>query len=106
MDLPRLGVRPGSVGRADRPDRDGRVGPVETTMPRTATRIALLALLLGAASLPAADEAPRKATERELDNLVALTRLLGYVRYFHPSDESAAADWNVVAIEGVLAVEK
>lgn len=33
------------------------------------------------------------ATERGLDNLVALTRLYGYVRYFHPSDEAANVDW-------------
>jgi len=42
---------------------------------------------------------------RALDNLVAFTRLLGYVRYFHPSDEAAWADWEEVAIAGVRAVE-
>jgi C-terminal processing protease CtpA/Prc len=30
---------------------------------------------------------------RGLENLRALARLYGYVRYFHPSDEAAAADW-------------
>jgi C-terminal processing protease CtpA/Prc len=38
-----------------------------------------------------------------LDNLVAFTRLLGYVRYFHPSDAAAAVDWDTFAIEGVAA---
>jgi C-terminal processing protease CtpA/Prc len=51
----------------------------------------------------AGDEPARPFKGRELDNLVAFTRLLGYVRYFHPSDQSAAADWDRVAIEGVLA---
>jgi C-terminal processing protease CtpA/Prc len=41
-----------------------------------------------------------------LENLVAFTRLLGYVRYFHPSDEAAAVDWDTFAIEGVAAVER
>ena len=48
---------------------------------------------------------PRPLTERGLDNLIAFTRLLGYVRHFHPSDEAAATDWNAFAVEGVLAVE-
>jgi C-terminal processing protease CtpA/Prc len=37
---------------------------------------------------------------------VAFTRLLGYVRYFHPSDQAAATDWNAFAVRGVRAVEK
>lgn len=40
-----------------------------------------------------------------IDNLIAFTRLLGYVRYFHPSDQAAAADWEKFAIEAVPAVE-
>ncbi len=42
---------------------------------------------------------------RGLDNLVAFTRLYGYVRYFHPSDEAVAADWDALAIAGVRAIE-
>ena len=38
-------------------------------------------------------------------NLAAFARLLGAVRFFHPSDEVAAADWERVAAEGVLACE-
>jgi len=48
---------------------------------------------------------PRRLTERGRDNLIALARLLGYVRYFHPSDESAAADWEGLAVEAVGVVE-
>jgi hypothetical protein len=51
------------------------------------------------------NEAPRPLQGRALDNLVAFTRLLGYVRYFHPSDEAAAVNWDRFAIEGVIAVE-
>ena len=40
-----------------------------------------------------------------IDNLIAFTRLLGYVRYFHPSDQAAAADWEKFAIEAVPVVE-
>src|SRR5436190_3990268 len=48
---------------------------------------------------------PRALTERGLVNLIAFTRLLGYVRHFHPSDEAAATKWDKFAVQGVLAVE-
>lgn len=44
--------------------------------------------------------------ERELDNIYAFARLLGYVRYFHPSDAAAGTDWNRFAVDGMRAVEK
>jgi C-terminal processing protease CtpA/Prc len=53
----------------------------------------------------AAIEPPRPLSKRGLENLTAFTRLLGYVRHFHPSDEAAAADWNLFALEGVRAIE-
>ena len=53
----------------------------------------------------AVDEPARPLSPQGVDNLFAFTRLLGYVRYFHPSDQAAAADWNQVAIAGVQAVE-
>lgn len=43
----------------------------------------------------------RPLTHQELKNLVAFTKLFGYVRYFHPSDGAAALDWNKFAIYGV-----
>lgn len=51
------------------------------------------------------NEPPRPLTERGLANLTAFARLYGYVRFFHPSDEAAAADWERFLIEGVAAVE-
>jgi C-terminal processing protease CtpA/Prc len=54
----------------------------------------------------AADEPARPLDARGLDNLVAFTRLVGLVRYFHPSDQAAAADWNRFVLAGVQRVEK
>jgi hypothetical protein len=42
---------------------------------------------------------------RSLANLTAFARLLALVRFFHPSDAVAMADWNRVAVAGVGAVE-
>ncbi len=50
-------------------------------------------------------EPPRPLRGRALENLVAFTRLLGYIRYFHPSDEAREADWSEMAMAGVRAVE-
>ncbi len=50
-------------------------------------------------------EAARALTERGLANAVAFSRLMGYVRWFHPSDASAATNWDGFAIEGMRAVE-
>lgn len=41
---------------------------------------------------------------RQEKNLAAFTRLYGYVRYFHPSDEAARLNWNQFAIYGSLRV--
>lgn len=48
---------------------------------------------------------PRAFAGRGLENVIAFAKLLGYVRYFHPSDQAARADWEALAIEGVSAVE-
>jgi C-terminal processing protease CtpA/Prc len=50
-------------------------------------------------------EPARRLTQQGLENLEAFTRLLGYVRHFHPSDQATAADWNSFAIEGMRVVE-
>lgn len=50
-------------------------------------------------------EPPRPLEGRALKNLVAFARLLGYVRYFHPSDEAADADGEAFAIEGIREAE-
>jgi C-terminal processing protease CtpA/Prc len=36
---------------------------------------------------------------------MVFTRLLGYVRHFHPSDQAAATNWEAFAVRGVLTVE-
>jgi C-terminal processing protease CtpA/Prc len=52
---------------------------------------------------PAGSSKPLSA--RGLDNLVAYSKLLGYIRHFHPSNAVAKADWNAVAIAGVPEIE-
>jgi C-terminal processing protease CtpA/Prc len=50
-------------------------------------------------------ERPRPLTEQGMRNAIAFTRLLGYVRHYHPSDQAAAADWDTLAVEGMRQVE-
>jgi len=54
---------------------------------------------------PVVAEPARAVTSRGLANLEAFARLYGIVRFFHASDEVAAADWEGVAIHGVRVVE-
>jgi ABC-type amino acid transport substrate-binding protein len=79
---------------------------------RFALAILLGWLLLGSVAAPSAaatgDVPPRPLTEQGLTNLTALTRLIGYVRFFHPSDQAAGlsnADWDALAMAGVERVE-
>ncbi len=48
---------------------------------------------------------PRPLDKRSLANLVALARLVGYVRYFHPSDQAAATDWGRFTAAAVALVD-
>lgn len=63
-------------------------------------------------SLEAVDEAafgnepPRALTGRGLENVVAVTRLLSYLRFFHPSDQAAKARWPHWALAGMAAAEE
>lgn len=59
--------------------------------------------VLGEAGL--GNEPARTLTDRGRVNLAALARLVGLVRYFHPSDESAHLDWPAWVIEAVGPVE-
>lgn len=52
------------------------------------------------------DAAARALTRQGLSNLEAFARAYGYVRFFHPSDQAAAADWNRIAIDGVDRAER
>src|SRR5262249_61190974 len=47
----------------------------------------------------------RPLTEQGMGNAIAFTRLPGYVRHFQPSDQAAAADWNMLAVEGMRQIE-
>ena len=62
-------------------------------------------LVAGFASPPLRADVPRPLSGRGTENLTAFSRLLSLVRFFHPSDAAAAADWNRVAVAGVDAVE-
>lgn len=53
----------------------------------------------------AGNQRPRTVTDRGMENLVALARLSGYIRFFHPSTESAGADWDSIMIAAVEAAE-
>jgi C-terminal processing protease CtpA/Prc len=49
---------------------------------------------------------PRVVTDRGLSNLQAATRLLAYLRFFHPADEAIAMrDWDRFAVELLEAAE-
>jgi hypothetical protein len=50
-------------------------------------------------------EPPRPLSPRGLVNVTAFTKLYGYVRFFHPSDQVAETDWETFAIEGARKVE-
>lgn len=43
---------------------------------------------------------PPPVHDRRIANLEAFARLYGYVRFFHPSDEAAALDWDRFAVYG------
>lgn len=43
--------------------------------------------------------------EQELENLQAFSKLYGYVKYFHPSDEASSIDWDKFAIYGAKKVK-
>lgn len=51
------------------------------------------------------NDKPRTISDRGMMNLVALTRLSGYIRFFHPSTESQSVDWDLLMIGAVGAVE-
>ena len=46
-----------------------------------------------------------ESSQATVENLRAFAKLYGYVRYFHPSDEASAVDWERFVIYGVREVE-
>ncbi len=56
-------------------------------------------LTVGAATLRQGASEPRPLTDRGLENLKAASRLLSYVRFFHPSDQAVAVrSWDALAV--------
>jgi C-terminal processing protease CtpA/Prc len=51
------------------------------------------------------NEPPRPLAESATENLVAFTRLLAYLRFFHPSDQAAKARWQDWALAGIPLAE-
>ena len=45
------------------------------------------------------------APSQEVQNLRAFSKMYGYVRFFHPSDEASTIDWNRFAVYGVTQVK-
>ncbi len=122
LRVDRAGGRPGFFDNmGDRPIRGKTWGDFEIVgdVAKDAELIVLGLIVSGSApawiddvSLKALGDAPTATAEparplagRGLQNLVAFTRLLGYVRHFHPSDQAAEADWDRLAVEGMRAVE-
>lgn len=48
--------------------------------------------------------APQAEADPTVENLRAFAKLYGYLRWFHPSDETAATDWDRLAIYGARRV--
>ena len=44
--------------------------------------------------------------ERKIENLKTFSKLYGYIRYFHPSDEAASINWNKFLYYGIEQVAK
>lgn len=70
--------------------------------------IAIAAALIPPSTVPSAAQdaaGNHPLGKRALENVIAFTRLVGYVQYFYPGDEAAATDWNRFTVEGMRAVE-
>ncbi|MGM0651069.1 MAG: S41 family peptidase [Bacteroidota bacterium] len=67
------------------------------------TIIGLLILLLPLLSFYSCQPTINK--QRKLENISAFTKLYGYVRWFHPSDEAQEIDWKKFAVYGVQKIE-
>jgi len=84
---------------------------MRTTHARFPAHRMLPALLLLGCHPGPKPEPPTKAPATTIpttdaEELRAFAKLYGYVRFFHPSDEAAAADWDRVAVEGARRVMK
>jgi len=55
--------------------------------------------------IPVPREPPRMLAAAGLANITAFTRVLGYVRFFHPSAAAVRVNWDAFAVHGIRAVE-
>src|SRR5262245_29369463 len=78
--------------------------PSKSQSPRAAYLLILLIALGCRGGMTATAPEPRRSSQERLANLHAFARLYGVVRWFHPSDATAAADWDRFAIDGVRRV--
>lgn len=69
----------------------------------TCCKLIVCAALASACARPEAG-APSSPAARQVANLHAFARLYGVLRWFHPSDAAAAADWDRLAIAGARRV--
>ncbi len=59
-----------------------------------------------AALLGGSVSAQQQLSTREADNLTAFSKMYGYVRFFHPSDEASSISWDNFAVYGSQEVLK
>ena len=75
-----------------------------------ANRWVSILALVGCASAPAAPAEPPASVPAaapattDAEELRAFAKLYGYVRFFHPSDAAASADWDAIAVNGARSV--
>jgi hypothetical protein len=60
----------------------------------------LIIIICGLSMLCPEARAQRQDDARQVRNITAFCRLFGYIRYFHPSDETQQLDWERFAIYG------
>lgn len=105
-----LAIAPrGSYG-ADFPAREETSGMSVLTVLAIALSGPVCAASVSAQGGPAQDgpaqELSRSLPDRALANLEAFARLFGWIRWFHPSDEAVAADWERLLIDHMALVER
>ncbi|PZM61729.1 S41 family peptidase [Paenibacillus dendritiformis] len=71
---------------------------------KKASLIVLTAIVFLMSAVPAFAKEKESSSHQELMNVRAFTKLYGYVRFFHPSDENTQIDWKRFAIYGVSKV--
>ena len=62
-------------------------------------------LLIVLLSVSCTSHSSDKAISQEVKNLTAFSKLYGYIKYFHPSDETRKVNWDKMAILGMQKVK-